>query len=193
MEKATKCPDVNLLAAEIHANAVQHGFWENDPSDEHCLCLVACELAEAVEADRKGKHAFTSAIEYLQAHTNNYTSDEYAHIFRIIFVNSVKDTVEDELADTVIRLLDLAGAHGYDLSRGSTMVGCIHNGRAFTENVWEIIQVLTNKQLDAQQRVLSGVVAVEILAVAYDIDLWQHVQLKMQYNASRPYRHGKKY
>lgn len=47
--------DLNKLAAEAHANAVEKGFWEGKPSNEHFLCLVISELMEAVEADR-GSH-----------------------------------------------------------------------------------------------------------------------------------------
>lgn len=45
--------DLNKLAQEVHANSVEKGFWEGDPSDQHFLCLVISELMEAVEADRK--------------------------------------------------------------------------------------------------------------------------------------------
>ena len=47
----------NQLAAEIHTNSLKHGWWESNPSTEHFLTLVVCELAEAVEADRKNKWA----------------------------------------------------------------------------------------------------------------------------------------
>ena len=72
-------------------------------------------------------------------------------------------------------------------------MGCIHNSRAFTENVWEIVQVLTDRRMSVKERIVSGIVAVEILATAYNIDLWWHVLVKMRYNHSRPYKHGKKY
>lgn len=198
MEKETKRPDLNVLAMEVHANAVRHGWWESNPSDEHCFTLVVCELAEAIEADRKGNYASKTSFEFSMADwedeaERNSDPEQYQYELKAYFELYLKDTTADELADTVIRLLDMAGAHGYDLSRGGTIVGCIHDGRAFTENAWEIIQVLTNRRMTVQQRILSGIVAVEIMAEAYGIDLWWHVMAKMRYNHNRPYKHGKKY
>lgn len=194
----TKRPDLNLLSMEVHANAVRHGWWESNPSYEHCFALVVCELAEAIEADRKDNKADRLGFELLMAEWNDPAEREadpkqYQYELKVAFETNLKDTVGDELADTVIRLLDLAGAYGYDLLHCGAIVGCIHNSRAFTENVWEIVQVLTDRRMSVKERIVSGIVAVEILATAYDIDLWWHVQAKMRYNHSRPYKHGKKY
>lgn len=161
------------------------------PSDEHCFALVVCELAEAIEADRAETKADLVCFETCMA--NAYKGEIRPDWYEFAYKRCIKGSIEEELADTVIRLLDLAGAHGYDLMRGGVMVGCIHNGRAFTENVWEIVQVLTSKRMTVQERIMSGVVAVEILAAAYEIDLWWHVQAKMRYNHNMPYKHGKKY
>lgn len=196
MEKETKRPDLNVLAMEVHANAVRHGWWESNPSDEHCFALVVCELAEAIEADRNGNYASKTSFEISMAgweDERNSDPELYQYELKTAFEQYLKDTTADELADIVIRLLDMAGAHGYDLSRGGAIVGSIHDGRAFTENAWEIIQVLTNRRMTVQERILSGIVAVEIMAEAYGIDLWWHVEVKMHYNYNRPYKHGKKY
>lgn len=53
--------------------------------------------------------------------------------------------------------------------------------------------MLSNRRMTVQERILSGIVAVEIMAAAYGIDLWWHVEAKMRYNYNRPYKHGKKY
>lgn len=52
----------NKLREKAHANSVRHGFWENNPSDQHFLCLVISELMEAVEADRKSRRADKNAF-----------------------------------------------------------------------------------------------------------------------------------
>ena len=43
--------DFNLLAKKAFENAKEKGFHEKPKTDAHWLMLVACELAEAVEAD----------------------------------------------------------------------------------------------------------------------------------------------
>lgn len=58
--------------------------------------LCVSELSEALEADRKGNHAkpFVSL-----------SSED----FKDKFEKNCKDTFEDELADAIIRILDLCG------------------------------------------------------------------------------------
>ena len=66
--------------------------------------LCVSELSEALEADRKGRVANLDKFDKGIAHGD-------------IFETYIKDTFEDELADTVIRILDLCGARGIDLER----------------------------------------------------------------------------
>ena len=47
--------DLNDLRDKAYKNACEHGFHDQELSNEHCLCLIISELMEAVEADRKGK------------------------------------------------------------------------------------------------------------------------------------------
>ncbi|MCM1221073.1 MAG: hypothetical protein NC548_41980 [Lachnospiraceae bacterium] len=196
MEKATR-PDLNKLALEVHANAVQHGFWEGDPSATHCLCLVVCELAEAVEADRKGERAdrcgFSAMLCDWTDPEKQQDPEQYAYEFQQAFRYDIKDTVEDELADAVIRLLDLAGLYGHDLNNGGAVISNISSKHKFTENVWLIVRDLTTGSTALTQRMRAAIIELEMLAATYDIDLWWHVQQKMQYNKFRPYMHGKKY
>ena len=85
------------LAKEIHANAVAKGFWDKAMSIRHYLMLVICELAEAIEADREGRTA--SIPENIESFPDK--------AFIPSFKSYIKDTLEDELADAVIRLLDI--------------------------------------------------------------------------------------
>ena len=43
---------LNELAAEIHQNAVDHGWWEDDRSFGEVVALCHSELSEALEAYR---------------------------------------------------------------------------------------------------------------------------------------------
>lgn len=52
-----KTIDLNRLRDEAYQNAVEHGWHDEDLSTDHFLCLVISELIEAVQAERKGKHA----------------------------------------------------------------------------------------------------------------------------------------
>lgn len=93
---------LNELRDEIHAAAVARGFYEKPKELGTQLMLIVSELGEALEADRKNKWADLGA----------YREDgQTIEAFR----EHVKDTVEDEIADTLIRTLDLCGALGIDI------------------------------------------------------------------------------
>lgn len=49
--------NLNTLRDEAFKIACEHGFHDTELSNEHYLMLVITELSEAVEADRKDRHA----------------------------------------------------------------------------------------------------------------------------------------
>lgn len=183
---------LNELALEVHANSVNHGFWEGNPTDEHFLCLIASELMEAVEAMRKGHMACVDKFEAELAtppSPNEAATDveRYAYWYNCC----IKDSVGDELADVVIRIMDLAGARGVDLDKNSAAYSNPSPKKAFTENAWSVLHTLTDSASGLPHVLRSTVRQVAVLASQLHINLWWHVQAKMRYNASRPYKHGK--
>ena len=184
---------INELATEVHKNAVAKGFWEGNPSDEHCLCLVISELMEAVEADRKGRHAQVenfnqSMSEYLDVCDNM----GYKCAFKRYFEKYIKDSISDEISDAFIRLLDLTGSHKYIFDTEYD-INMITAKKSFTENIYEIVQVLTYKKYSTKGKVTYAAQHIIKLAEILKIDLEYHVRLKMRYNALREYKHGKAY
>ncbi len=80
---------VGQMQQAIHRTAVEHGWWDRERSIGEVLMLAVTELAEAMEAHRDG----------------NPASEKIGGFSR----------VEEELADTIIRVLDLAGGMEYDI------------------------------------------------------------------------------
>lgn len=193
-DKTTPMPDLSQLAEQVHNNSVQHGFWEDkNLNAHHYLCLVACELAEAVEAHRSDREADCAGYKKaLLESVVNSAPHTHKEIQRALFCACIKDTTADELADAVIRMLDLACAYDCDLHENVQMAS-MDKRLPFTQNVWAIIRVLASPTQMLATRLASSIVSVRLLCQFYDIDLWWHVEQKMQYNASRPYLHGKKY
>ena len=95
---------LTAAAEKIHQDNKQKGFWDKEREIGTLLMLVTSELAEALEADRKGKYAGKIAA-----------ADIDEEEFPQWFEQNVKDTFEDEMADTVIRILDICGAMDIDL------------------------------------------------------------------------------
>lgn len=100
-------------AADVHHTAKQKGFWPEDVerNDAEMLCLIHAEVSEALEALRNGNPPDDKIPEFSGA--------------------------EAELADTVIRIMDLAHARG-----------------------WRVAQA---------------------------------IEAKMQFNTTRPFKHGKEF
>lgn len=90
---------LNELAEEIYQNNKEKGFWDKERNVGEMLMLVTSELGEAMEAHRKGRFANLEAYE-------EFSED---------FEDAIKDTFEDEIADSVIRLLDMCGGLGIDI------------------------------------------------------------------------------
>jgi NTP pyrophosphatase (non-canonical NTP hydrolase) len=116
----------NELAKEIHEGNAARGFWEGERKLTEVAMLTVCELSEAIEADRKKYWSEKIHIDLLK---HEFDKD--------FFFENIKDTVQDEIADAIIRILDFS-----------------HK---------------------------------------FNIDLDFHIKAKLQYNASRPYKHGKTY
>jgi NTP pyrophosphatase (non-canonical NTP hydrolase) len=99
------------FSKEIHAGNAARGFYDVPRTFPHLAMLVVSELSEAVEADRNGKRCSAGRLtNALKAQKINGTA-----LAKLSFETHVKDTMEDEIADTIIRLLDLCGYLGIDI------------------------------------------------------------------------------
>ena len=99
--------NINDTSKAIHAINVEKGFWDNSRNKGELLMLVVSELAEALEADRKNR--------YSSSDPKNITALANDGEFNDAFSKHVKDTFEDEIADAVIRLLDMSAGLGINL------------------------------------------------------------------------------
>ena len=102
------------------------------------------------------------------------------------------DTVEFELADAFIRLLDLVGARNLNMNR-INFTNIVSEKKTFTENIYSIIKDLTNNKYSLEEQVFYCLSQISRLAEILDIPLPWHVEQKMKYNKTREYKHGKKY
>ncbi len=184
---------LNGIITNAYANAVDHGFFDDKLSNEHYLCLVVCELSEAVDAKRKRKRVryeyLKDVVQILQPvePTDENVEQYYASMYKI----SVKDTLDDELADAYIRLCSLAG-HNKIASKGNNGLHTyiVHADNTFTENVMAITSVITDDTLQLKNKLFFCMEQIERLAELENVDLPMIIQLKMQYNIGRDYKHG---
>lgn len=181
--------NLNELRDRAYNTACDHGFHDEELSNEHCLCLVISELMEAVEADRKGKRFNKDAKE-------TYELIQNVKFCKVIYENYIKGSVEEELADAVIRLLDLAGLRGIDLSDTNEITDelvSLKSGFRFTEVCFGFIFLLTNDVEGLGKRICFTLAGLIKYCQFSGIDLMWHVNQKMRYNELRENKHGKKY
>lgn len=193
--------DLNTLRDRAYKTACEHGFHDQELSNEHYFCLVISELMEAVEADRKRKY-FKGKIMF-ERDFNTYSALVEENVrYRNAFEKHIKDTVGDELADAVIRLLDLAGIRGISLELANGDIeDCIEDmaeackDETFTESIYSIstLPVRYDGIFDFPTALNDMILSIFGLAKHLDIDLLWHIKQKMKYNELREKMHGKKY
>lgn len=127
------------LMEKIHGAAVKKGFWKEERHFGLLLMLVNTELCEALEAHRISKPRAKLCNVFIEApfdQTIRYGEREIERFIKL-FEKDVRGTIDEEIADAVIRLLDICGH--------------------------------------------------------YHINIGRVIELKMLYNKTREYMHGKKY
>jgi len=102
---------INELAQQVHKNARDKGFFDQPKNLGEMLCLIHSEVSEALGAIRQEKYASNKDIsdsDYLLERGNIQDWDSH-------FKHHIKNTFEDELADIVIRIMDLCAFKNIDL------------------------------------------------------------------------------
>ena len=186
---------LNALKEQAYKTAVEHGFHEDVKPVFFYFGLVMSEAGEAINADRKGLHADAKGFEEDEANGLPFAENFKKHI---------KDSVEDEIADIVICLLDFAGLKEYELSIFpdrllinfiflQELKKCGLSGVLF-QLLWTLSDTLGQ---DTTGQCICSLICIFSdnfeTTTGSDRDLWWFVEKKMQFNEQRPKLNGKKY
>ena len=175
----------NELAKEIYLENKEKGFWDEPRSEQQCLMLIITELSEAVEAFRKHHWANLSDVK-----------DQLGLFNAETFKLNIKDSVQDEISDAYIRILDMVGAFDIDIfmfmpSRLKS-VSMVNSDNNFIENCyWIIKNLMSNAEYGIEIALCAAMISINTFCDVYDFDLMNHVTLKRQYNKTRSRLHGK--
>ena len=177
------------LQQRIWEIATAHGWHEQPIPTAQYFGLIMTEMAEAIEADRNGRRADMESFNERMSNLDG--SDE---CFKEMYKRYIKGSIEEEFADVVIRVLDMAQEVHGDRMRwlGYYPWGQVYQeDKSFIENAWYFIREVLNW---GTMNISDSVSFMFDWAQDLGIDLWQHIEWKMKYNELRPYKHGgKKY
>jgi NTP pyrophosphatase (non-canonical NTP hydrolase) len=202
--------DLNNLAKQVHEAAKSKGFWSGTRNIGELFMLIVSELGEALEAHRKSNFAIWSNF-VSQASQRNGVRNTEEKAFVYAFSNEIKDTFEDEIADTVIRILDYVGWRG-DLKIALEDYEQQGDFQLFAPNVGEVLMEVTGFIFQAFQsaktlafletqdelnaleaKINAALILLFNLSVCCEFQLLRHIDAKIKFNSTREHLHGKAY
>lgn len=172
--------DLNKLAEELHAAAVEKGFWDVEDAENKHLAKMVSEIGEIVQADRAGI------------------------MYEIEREGAKPEGVVAELADFVMMTLELLVQLGADFDAVAEVCSDYSMLKALAEHTEThmLAMVLAAKLIayatDADNTMGSDLAYTIHIAAAWaethGYDLWEIIRQKMDYNKkSRGYLHGRAY
>jgi rubrerythrin len=177
-----------------HQCAVDHGWHEEPREDAEALMLVVSEMSEAVEAYRD--HGMASLYKCRKC-GDVHGPGRCPACGATPSGRDKPEGVASELADVVVRLLDLAGLKGWSVETIPPPV-CLGTAHApaegFVGDCWRVLEeVMTHLPYRTTGgTMVQWVVHVLNLAWHHGLDLSTAINMKHHYNLTRPHRHGGK-
>lgn len=170
-----------------HEASKANGWWDSQRPFNEILVLIISELSEGLEALRKNRHADVEAYED-QLATRGVTFDKG------LFETYIKDTVEDELADTAIRIFDLVGSLDVEGLQEKTISPCTAYPSMMLSVVEDLVfcirpGVTLDDLVFHLEYALGALVS---YCNATMVVLEWHIDQKLLYNQTRGYKHGNK-
>lgn len=205
MDMIIESNQIKEWVKRAYDNAVKHGWHNENKSNAHWLMMVCTEVAEAVQADRKGRYMNNLDKEGLRTVLAN---DNGGKLFDKYYSDTIEGKVESELADICIRIFDFMGVRDIAANYEISVIDAEYSffvRHTFTENALFVTNdilcgnahSLFFSALPVHPSMLGAICQSVLLSVfnwakALDIDLVQHINLKMRYNESREYLHENK-
>lgn len=191
--------NLNDFAKEVHQNAVDHGWWDEERTFGEIVALCHSELSEALEEYRAGRPMVYG--DDLWGETRVVEPPD------IMALGVKPEGIAVELADCVIRILDWFGKVEADVDQAmregeelhqytpfsskasaGTFIAGLHLSLSFA--YWED---LTDPQRCGSMMYLGLCInLIRAWLSEAQVGMDEILRLKHEYNKTRPYRHGGK-
>lgn len=204
---------INEFAKEVHQNAVEHGWWDEERSFGEIIALCHSELSEALEEYRAGRpmiwYQCLSTDDIVPCRQKEKCPDWLNGMCEIDAIEKKPEGIAVELADCIIRVLDYMGKEGFDvdalLREAPKAVMCDVPVRVYAASLgdhisrWHLLLSLAyacwcNSAGTHAAALRMALCICEIVEWAEEagVDMEMVLDIKHEYNKTRPYRHGGK-
>lgn len=191
----TEIPPLNGFAAEVHQNAIDHGWWDNPPDDETIFALMHSELSEALEEHRDKKPILYYTCPHHDTRGGCPDKNDACQYGANDGCTKRKPCgVGIELADCALRILDYCGRHKIDID---SLIGTGWRGGELPlpTLIMKWHWLLSTAWGDTAKRGHCLAEYIHHAAFWFDCqgeDLNNLMRLKHDYNKTRPHKHGGK-
>lgn len=206
---------MNKFAQEVHENAVEHGWWDEARSFGEIISLCHSELSEALEEFRAGRPNFWYACTARNGDGAACNPDKWVYCDmagqeeNCAYHGDKPEGIAVELADCIIRVLDYMGKEGFDvdalLREAPKAVMCDIPVRVYAASLgdriarWHLLLSLAYAcwcnsagTYAAALRMVLCICEIMEWAEEAGVDMEMVLDIKHEYNKTRPYRHGGK-
>jgi hypothetical protein len=187
-----------------HENSVAKGFWPEDKLTMNrptMVMLMITELSEAIDADRADKRANLAGFEArLQEVKGSFAGEGPTYrehepeLYSKLFKEFIKDSVEDEIADTYVRIFDYAGA--FDIKLNDCLCGYTARN-LFSENILHVTRMIAlagdGELAEDKKHFEKALNALDEICKVWVPNIEKHIEYKMKYNSYRAWKHNKSY
>lgn len=186
--------DLTKLSKAVFETAKTHGWHDEELPDETYLMLIITEIAEAVQADRNDRHADVAKFKEWQGNILPLSEETRTRRFNEDFEEYIKNTVEDELCDVIIRCLDLAALRGISMQYVDELLASDVESisEPFPVVMYHLCEELCLYKEALCEKLNLVVAVILVYCRQHDIDIDFFVDIKMRYNKLRPFKHGNK-
>lgn len=185
------------FSKEVHKNAIAHGWWEKERTFGNVIVLCHSELSEALEEYRDNKpNAYiireTSTFPQYESCTKEITDITDWR------VNEKPEGIAVELADCIIRILDYCGSKQINIEKLIEPNFNIYKRKQFEIECFEDFLCLCHLCLSYGfvEKAYTELISVVELILGWseenNIDMYEIIRIKHEYNKTRSYKHGGK-
>ena len=194
--------DLNAFAKEVHAVAVEHGWWDGERDEVTLVSLMCCEVAEAMEEYRANRPMVWQRCTWDDSVCNedvvcdHLVGDDCDCGNR----DDKPEGIAVELIDCCLRILDLAGARGWEMWQDRTFdawrvadcerVEHLSMGELTVWLFYELSGLVISGQVYQLDKLVQIVGSIAGWVEAQGVDFETVLRAKHEYNKTRPYRHG---